>query len=337
MTAAIPPMVPRHRLLVHEPASPSPGTNGVLIEAGDGRPFDAVVLSWNADTPAGSSLEFFASAQVAGRWTREYRMGRWTPDERRQSFKGERDDDGAVDTDVLKLRRPAERLRVRVAFSGDDPPVLRRLAVCLSDGATVTVSREPNRAAWGKVIEVPQRSQMSYPGGNVLCSPTSVSMVLAHWASVLDRADLDRDVPLVQRGVYDKVWKGTGNWPFNTAFAGSLPGMVGTVARFDDVRSLEDWIVADAPVITSIAYNPLRGRPPGSNDGHLVVLVGFTADGDPVFNDPGRSTAVRQVYKRADFELAWQESDHTVYLVYPRGKVLPEDSLGQWSSRSGGG
>lgn len=324
-------------MMVHEPAALASGQSELVIETGDGRPFDEAVLSWNADTPAGASLVFFASAQVEGRWTRAYRMGLWTSDDRRQSYKGERDEDGNVDTDILKLRMPADKLRVRVVFAGESAPTLRRLTVCLSDHETPLVAREPNRAAWGKVIEVPRRSQMSYPGGNVLCSPTAVSMVLAHWAAVLGRDDLDRDVPLVQQGVYDKVWKGTGNWPFNTAFAGSLPGMVGMVARFDDVRTLEEWILADLPVITSIAYNPLRGRPAGANDGHLVVLVGFTAEGDPVFNDPGRSTEVRQVYKRADFERAWEESGHTVYLVFPRAKVLPDDPLGQWSPRAVGG
>ncbi|MCW5942768.1 MAG: C39 family peptidase [Fimbriimonadaceae bacterium] len=329
-------MRPRHRMILLDSPALAPVGSELVVEVGDGRPFDEAVLSWNADTPEGSSLDFYASARAQGRRTKEYRMGLWTPDDRRQSFKGEKDDDGDVDTDTLRLRHAGDRLRIRVRFGGSTPPVLRRLSVCLTDTQSPAIEREPNRAAWGTVLEVPRRSQMSYPGGNVLCSPTSVSMVLAHWASVLGRPDLDRDVPLVQQGVYDKVWMGTGNWPFNTAFAGSLPGMVGAIARFDDVRTLEEWILAGLPVVTSIAYNPLRGRPPGSNDGHLVVLVGFTAEGDPVFNDPGRSTEVRQVYKREHFLKAWEESNHTVYLIHPRGKVLPEDALGQWSSPATG-
>ena len=42
-------------------------------------------------------------------------------------------------------------------------------------------------------------------------------------------------VPEVAAVVYDDSFAGTGNWPFNTAFAGSFPGMRSYVTRLDDI------------------------------------------------------------------------------------------------------
>jgi hypothetical protein len=77
----------------------------------------------------------------------------------------------------------------------------------------------------------------------------------------------------------------------------------------------------------------LRGLPLSPTEsGHLVVLVGFTKDGEPVINDPAFKNQVRRVYKRSDFEKAWAYSKRTVYLVYPEGSNVPENSDQLWIS-----
>ena len=81
------------------------------------------------------------------------------------------------------------------------------------------------------ILPVPTRSQLDYAGGGAWCSPTSVSMVLSYWSMQLGRSDLNRDVPEVAAAVYDPGWPGTGNWSFNTAYAGSFPGMRAYVTR----------------------------------------------------------------------------------------------------------
>ena len=172
--------------------------------------------------------------------------------------------------------------------------------------------------------DVPQRAQDDYPNGGVLCSPTSVSMVLAFYAQKLHRPELDQDVPQVSDGVWDTVYKGAGNWPFNTAFAGAFDGMFAYVARFNRIRDIQAWTENGFPVICSVSYDMLRGKPLGPTEqGHLVVLVGFTKDGDPVVNDPASKGAVRQTYKRSDFLNAWNYSHRTVYLIYPEGVRTP--------------
>ena len=65
---------------------------------------------------------------------------------------------------------------------------------------------------------------MVYPdGGEVWCSPTSTSMVLAYWAG--DTGPCEPRVRAAVEGVYDWVYDGHGNWPFNTAYAATAgPG-----------------------------------------------------------------------------------------------------------------
>lgn len=174
---------------------------------------------------------------------------------------------------------------------------------------------------------------MNYPNGNVICSPTTVSMIMSYWGSELQRPDIDRDVPEIVKAVYDTNWKGTGNWPFNTAYAGSFEGMRGYVARMTDLSELEDWIVAGVPVGLSLCYDRLRGKGPGPN-GHLVVCVGFTPDGDPIINDPGTRQNVRKIFPRKNLIDAWAYSRNAAYLIYPDKVVVPKDRFGHWHSWS---
>jgi hypothetical protein len=284
--------------------------------------WNEMVVSWNVEATQGAALTIEARGLYPDRETKWYTIARWSLDGAgpRASVEGQKDEDGDVLTDTLRLSRPGARIQLRITAlkqeEGQDPR-WKLLALSFANHPARPDTLAPHRAAWGKTIAVPQRSQMSYPGGNVLCSPTAVSMVLSHWAKVLGRPDLDKDVPEVQEGVYDPVYGGTGNWPFNTAYAGSHPGLVAYVSRLDGVADLERWIEAGVPVVTSVSYSFLKGQERTRNDGHLVVLVGFTSTGDPVCNDPGRSKDVRQTYRRADFEKAWNHSGRTVYLIHP--------------------
>jgi hypothetical protein len=157
-------------------------------------------------------------------------------------------------------------------------------------------------------------------------------MLLAYWARQLDQPTLDRDVPEVAAGVHDPNWPGTGNWPFNTAYAGSLPGLRSYVARLAGLNELEAWIAAGIPVATSVDYAVLKDSDK-TGDGHLVVCVGFTAEGDVVLNDPGRRVEVRRVVARDKFARAWKGSQNTVYIAHPVGHPAPPDPNHHWFTR----
>jgi hypothetical protein len=80
------------------------------------------------------------------------------------------------------------------------------------------------------------------------------------------------------------------------------------------VVTSQSWKLADMP---EAGYQ---------TNGHLLVIVGFTDDGDPIINDPASNSDanVRSVYTRQNFEKVWQRSTGGVaYIYYPQGTHLP--------------
>lgn len=304
-----------------------------VLQVDAARPFTEVVPSWTAEAPAGSELQVFLRPNIPG--ASDYCLGKWKLTGERTSVNEQKDLFAEVSTDTLILKQPATSLTVTVrpaAGPNGEMPKLTSFSLILTSPDLGQRQSLPARA-WGTTLNVPQRAQMSYPNGGVLCSPTSVSMILSYWSSVLGKPQLDQDVPVVQAGVFDPGWPGTGNWPFNVAYAGSQPGMTGFVTRMASISDLEAWLALKVPIATSVRYGLLKGKPqPDTNDGHLVVLVGFTEQGDPIFNDPGRN-AVRMTYKRADFDRAWARSGRTTYVILPDNWPTPAMS-GAWPQTS---
>jgi hypothetical protein len=296
----------------------------------------SLVTSWNAQTPEGAYLKMEARGLYRARATKYYQMGSWSADPAlcpRESTPGQKDADGDVSTDTLVLTEPAEGLQVRVTLGGTNgfKPNLGFLGIALLDGTTNAPDLAANQAAWGKLIPVVERSQMGYPDGKALCSPTSLSMLMSYWSVCLNRPELDHDVPDIVKAIYDYKWEGTGNWSFNVAYAGSWPGIRSYVSRMSGLPELEDWIASGFPVALSVCYDRLRGKGPGP-EGHLVVCVGFTKDGDPIINDPGTSKNVRKIFPRKNLVNAWAYSHNTAYIVYPEGAAIPKDRFGHWDS-----
>jgi hypothetical protein len=299
-----------------------------------------LVVSWNAETPQGSGLKIEARAVRGEQPTKYYTLGLWSAVASlrpRASVPGQADADAEVRTDTLVLKQSAQRAQVRVTLTASPEgrrPVLKFVGVSCLNTQAKPAPLPPNPRVWGRVIAVPERSQAAYPGGaQEWCSPTCVSMVLAHWSRVLRKPELDRDVPAVVEGVFDPNWPGTGNWPFNTAYAGSLPGLRAYVTRLTDVSELEDWVARGVPVVVSVCYDLLRGRPRERDSGHLVVCVGFTKSGEVIVNDPGTREHVRKTFPREDLIRAWANSKNTVYLIYPEDWRPPRDRFGHWFGR----
>ncbi|MEW9548126.1 C39 family peptidase [Nonomuraea sp. NPDC050783] len=324
-----------------------------------GFPATELVASWTADLPPGSWLQVEARARNTGGLTKWYSLGRWAyaeGDIRRTSVPSQGDADATVAVDTLVAaegrqisayqlrltlyRTPGSALAPRVRTSG-------AMASNVPQRKTVPVS--PGGGAWGVELDVPRRSQNvhvgHYPewngGGEAWCSPTSTTMVLGYWGkwpSAQDTAwvspsDPDPEVDYAARYTYDHAYQGTGNWPFNTAYAGRY-GMDGFITRLRSLTELEQLIKAGVPVITSQSFK--KSELPGAGygtDGHLMVVVGFTATGDVVANDPASPSdaAVRHVYPRAAFENVWLRSSSSggiAYVIHPPGHALPATTPG---------
>jgi hypothetical protein len=303
--------------------------------------FSEAVPSWNAETPSGTWVEVQLRARIGSRWTAWYSLGVWASGGEapaRHSVNGQADASAYVDVDTLKLgtrARPAAasayQMKLRLFASGREVETAPSVT-----NASVVVSTTPSnparlgagsRARWGKTLAVPECSQMVYPdGGEVWCSPTSVAMVLGYWAG--ESGPCEPGVRSAVAGVYDRIYRGHGNWPFNAAYAASR-GMEAYVTRFTGLAQAEEWIAAGVPLIMSIGWGrgQLAGAPIASSSGHLLVLAGFDAQGNPVVNDPAAPSdqTVQRTYRRAQFERLWlARSGGTAYVIYPEGHAVPK-------------
>ncbi len=304
--------------------------------------FTEAIASWNANTPAGSWIEVQFRAQYGADWSKWYVLGIWAADYstiHRHSVKAQGDTNATVYTDTFvsqnkKVSTNKFQLKIRL-FSADGNAVasVRNASVAYSTSAPKSATASTGSSVnWNTLIDVPKCSQMVYPdGGEVWCSPTSTSMVLGYWYSQgygLDTgADCSTRVHAAVDGVFDWIYNGHGNWPFNTAYA-AAQGYEAYVARFTSLAKAEEFVKAGVPVVMSIAWNKgdITGSTIPSTNGHLLVLVGFDTAGNPIINDPAASTddGVRVTYLRAEFEPLWlQSSGGTVYLIYPANKVAP--------------
>jgi hypothetical protein len=331
------------------PAGGAPGTppieryrvgSAVLAEHLIPGGFDGAIPSYDAFTPPGTWVRVTLAARVEGAWTKDYDFGPWAFDKgtiTRRSVDGQEDSQGRVLTDTLVLKRKAEALRATVWLYSTQPgvsPRIRALSVALSDGTRLPVDGASDQSAWGTVLDVPGLSQMPYPnGGPVWCSPTSTTMLLGYWDRKLGRHDLAETVPAAAEHVYDEVYRGTGNWSFNTAYAAAQGGgaLHGAVVRLDAFSQVERFIAAGIPVSISIAYLPgtLTGSAAYGSEGHLIVVKGFTAQGDVVCNDPAfpSDEKVGVTYKRDELWQAWRHSAGAAYVLWPAGTALPTGSV----------
>ncbi|WP_216209929.1 C39 family peptidase [Amycolatopsis aidingensis] len=301
--------------------------------------FDAteLIASWNARTPDSTWLQVEARGRTdTGTDTAWYVLAQWAhgdEDIQRTTVAGQRDEHASVNVDTLATR-PGVTLRsyqlrvtlYREAGSWRSPLVRAVGAMTSQVPARFEVPTSEPGPARGIELPVPRHAQNlhkgNYPeyggGGQNWCSPTSTQMVVEYWGRGPGRRELswippdyvDPTVAHAARFTYDYSYQGTGNWPFNTAYAARY-GLRGHITRLHSLAELEGYIARGIPVITSQSFleSELDGAGYGTA-GHIMVVVGFTESGDVIVNDPASNSneAVRNVYPRAQFETIWQRT-----------------------------
>ncbi|MFJ6796058.1 peptidase C39 family protein [Streptomyces sp. NPDC091268] len=302
-------------------------------------PATEAVASWNARTPAGTWIQIeLRGTYTDGASTPWYVMGRWASGEddiRRTSVDGQSDGRSTVWTDTLALDGPvaAAGLRIkdwRLRLTLYRKPGARRGPTVWLAGAmasdvparfTVPASVPSGGAHELKVPRYSQETHIGqYPeydnGGEAWCSPTSSQMIIEFWGGKpaakslawVDTAYSDPQVCHAARSTYDAAYRGCGNWPFNAAYAATYRRLAGVVTRLGSLTDLETLVRAGIPTITSLSFRAqeLTGAGYGTA-GHLMTVIGFTAAGDVIANDPHAPSnpAVRRVYRRREFETCW--------------------------------
>ncbi|MGA8255501.1 MAG: C39 family peptidase [Nocardioides sp.] len=354
------------RLVLDGPATPPRSSRSVAYERSSwespwtspGFAFTELIPSWSARTPGNSLVEIRVRGRdTVGALSSWDLMARWASGDRylkRSTAAGQKDDLAKVNVDTWQATTELTSYQVRVTLARRAGSSLRpsvdmvgAVASRLPGDATATSAPGVGR---GIVLDVPRYSQMvhegHYPqwngGGEAWCSPTSTSMVLGYYDKLpapsaygwVPEGHVDPWVDYAARMTFDYDYDGTGNWPFNTAFAAPRVGK-GFVTRLRSLREAERFIAAGIPLVASISFGTgaLDGAPMGSTAGHLLVIVGFTKSGDVVVNDPASHTrrGVRRTYDRAQFEQAWlPTSGGTVYVIHDAAHPLPAGGQTNW-------
>jgi len=318
-----------------------------------------LVSSWNAHTPGGSWIEVSVQGVADnGTTSKPYVLGRWADDDTAfhpTSVGGQGDDLATVSIDTLvalnghtfgSYRVTTALLRPHGSTASPSVDMVGAMASNVPDAKRHPAP--PTTMTETKELAVPTYSQEihrgDYPeydnGGEAWCSPTSTSMVVGSWNTGPTPAQYayvladhpghqDPQVDYAARHVFDYNYDGAGNWPFNGAYAGTF-GLEGFVTRLRGLDEAEQFIKAGIPLVTSVSFkkSELDGAGYGT-DGHLMVIRGFTPQGDVIANDPAShldpsNASVRTVYNRAEFENVWiPKSGGIAYVIHPASVPLP--------------
>ncbi|NLD33299.1 MAG: hypothetical protein GX653_00145 [Clostridiales bacterium] len=246
------------------------------------QPFEYAILSWNADTPAGASLEVQARFlhREKGEWTPWLSWGMWEKSPKRAS-RSSSHELAAISYDTAWVAGDnvrAEKLQLRAILRGEGA-VLRRIAYTLHD--TGVAERPADPAHQGALTQ----EQLAYSQGirestiaSVMCSAVTTCTQL----NLAGEAYLPEEIALMQ---YDAALNGYGNWSFNMAMAGEL-GYKAYVTYADEEELLR-LLDQGRAVGMSVRYSgkPDGGQPylegaPMTTDGHLITVRGYEiADG----------------------------------------------------------
>lgn len=281
--------------------------------------FDDLVGSLTAEVPAGGEVEMSVKVRLAEGWTDWFSLGTlshggWTSPAKAEGPAG------SVDIDTLKLKSPATAFRYRLKLKAGKKAVrLRSVAITVSDAAAPDAPPAFSTGPWVRDLGLSPRSQgdAQEKYKHDICSPTSLAMVLEFWGRKLD-------LEKVALAAQDRGSQLFGNWPANVAYAGSL-GLEGHVARLDSLADAESEIAQGRPVIVSVTFSEgeLPNAPIKRTRGHVMVIGGFTPEGDVIAYDPAGKgkDQVRRVYARAAFHKVWRVRKRG--LAYLLGPAFP--------------
>jgi hypothetical protein len=141
--------------------------------------------------------------------------------------------------------------------------------------------------------------------GGSICSPTS---------TVLALRSLDQEVDpyLFALDNYDDYWNLFGIWPRAVQNAASYP-VDGAVTRYRTWSQAYETLAAGGRVVMSVG--------PPLYSGHLMMLAGFDAQGDPIVHDPARQNGYAYAYNKTSLSRSWFEKGGVSYTFFPEDTV----------------
>jgi hypothetical protein len=187
-------------------------------------------------------------------------------------------------------------------------PTIHKLSFCVSD-SRMTAALDFTQIINDKPAQlfIPTTFIYQYGvdpviGGSI-CSPTSVSMILRSYNITVDPLQFARDT-------YDPHFGMYGIWPRVVQNASEY-GLDGAVTQYRSWSQARE-VLANGGRISMTVGPPLY-------TGHLIMLAGFTAAGDPIVHDPARSNGYSYIFKKSDLSHSWFDKGGVAYTFFPAG------------------
>ncbi len=268
--------------------------------------FNRGLPSWNATSLSTSSsvkaeMRFF----VNGNWSNWITVGFWNKllwSYGSTSFNG-----GYVDVDYVKLSTYVNTFQFRINFkrtSTDQPsPRLKQIAFFASDTeypidiAAITADNP------GEIfIDTEHIYQFDVDDeiGSRICSPVTTTMIIKSFGKNVDAYDFALKT-------HDPYWDLFGVWPRAVTHASEY-GLKGSVTRYRTWSDAYEVLQNGGRIAMSV------GQPLYS--GHLMMLAGFDADGNPIVHDPAKSNGYAYVYDKYDLSASWFNKGGISYTFY---------------------
>ncbi|MBD3289579.1 hypothetical protein GF337_12310, partial [candidate division KSB1 bacterium] len=273
-------------------------------------PFNIGLASWNGLVEDDqSAFRVFVRVPYGDDWSPWLEVGFWKANiwgSKQTSFGG-----GYVDIDILTLKYFVTEWQFAVEMkrlsTSDPSPALHLLSFFMSD------SRTTDRLDYTEILNdnppeifietdfVAQRKVDPQIGGSI-CSPSTVSMILLSYGIDVDPYQFALDTKDPYYGIF-------GVWPRVVQNASEF-GLRGMVTRY---RTWSDayHVLAQGGRIGMSIGPPLYG-------GHLVMLAGFTENGDPIVHDPAKTyNGYGYVFDKSQLSQSWFNKGGVGYTFYP--------------------
>lgn len=250
--------------------------------------FEELVMTWNATINDNESATFKVILGNEEAFSKEFIMG-YFQNSNLRSIRGQEDDFARVNVDTL-INKDVEKnkkviIKIDINNNLENEIVIKNVSLTTKKVDSVIETNYSKLIE--KIIAVPPKQQLAIPRiGNLICSPTSLSMVIDYYG-------FNTDVVEVSQAVIDKGYNNIyGNWTLNASYAGTYQGITSRVEYINDFDTLVTYIEKDIPVVLSIkttSKEQLDGSIMAYSSGHLLVLIGFELINDnwyALVNDP---------------------------------------------------
>lgn len=215
----------------------------------------------------------------------------------------------AAEIDLLRIHAPLQAATLHLRVQGIAPTAPVLLSVSVRGTGAVPAPALTTREV---SLAVPAQSQMVLRPelASHVCSPTSVSMLLAYYGHSAGIYDVIAEARHQSSGLY-------GVWPANI-HAAARRGLLGYLLHFPCWAAARTLLDAGFPIVASVRYErgELSRAAIERTAGHLLVVRGYAGD-TVLVNDPAAASEVARTYDLREFCKIWLARSAVGYVLFP--------------------